>query len=298
MKKFNSLVVCITTIFFLTMLLMNAPVFAQTKANVEVTADLQGFPMTLIVDDIEMSGQTTAGAEHNGEVEFGSISSLADGKYATSPEVLKIDFDPANNIYNIKVYTSNSNENYSVSNFKDNIETPYWDLGAEANGMIGQTAPDYVPALIWSCHDDNVPFVLNQASVDSTNWTYFKDYYTHMGESASGLLLSTNMMPSLLGEGPLTGNNRPIETWTETWDVDWNFDIDNPLHFLGGVDATGYRNIVYGSTSQYYQICTKDYGEPNPDTDKTVYLAIGSTFEDKPAQVYSTQKLYVEILAE
>lgn len=301
MKKFNSLVVCITTVFFLTMLLMNTPVFAQTKANVDVTAELQSLPMTLTVDDIQMTGET-GGTEHNGIVEFGSISSLADGKYATAPEVLEIDFDPANNIYNIKVYTSNSNEGYDASKFMNSTETPYWNLGAEANGMIGQTASDHVPALMWSCHDDNENIDLTQASVDATNWTFYKDYYTHMGESANGLLLSTNSSLGL-GAKPNAGNvlttaGRPMETWTWTWEVDWAFPEDNPAHWIQGVDATGYKNIIYGSTSQFYQICTKDVGEDDPVNDKTVYLAVGATFENKPAQDYSTHKLYVEILAE
>ena len=301
MKKFNSLVVCITTIFFLTMLLMNTPVFAQTKADVEVTAELQSLSMTLTVTDVQMTGET-GGTADDGTVEFGSIASLADGKYATSPEVLKIDFDPANNMYNIKVYTSNSNEGYNVGNFKDNTETPYWDLGAEANGMIGQASPDYVAGLMWSCHDDNVNFDLTQASVDATNWTFFKDYYTHMGESANGLLLSTNVMAELDGKtnstGIVTTGDRAYETWTKTWDVNWSFPETDHRHFVKGVDATGYRNIVYGTMSDYYMICTKDVGETTPATDKTVYLAVGATFEGKPAQDYGTQKLYVEILAE
>ncbi|MBU1075975.1 MAG: hypothetical protein KKH98_01695 [Spirochaetes bacterium] len=288
-------------ILLLLLLIPGAFVFGATKANVDVSAVLEGFTMSLTAIDVQMTGKT-GGTAGNGIVEFGSISVLSNGKYATSPEALKIDWDPQNNSYNIQVYTSNSNESYSTAKFKDNDETDYWDLGSEANGLIGVSNPDYVAAMLWSCQDNNTAINLTDASIAATNWTYFKDYYTHLGASADGLLLSTTQLPALAAKpnaaNVLTPNNRPMETWAWTWERNFAYGIDDPNHYIQGVDAIGYKKILYGTASQFYTISTKTVDESTPVTDKTVYVAIGTSFEGKPAQSYHSGDLIVEILNE
>ncbi len=288
-------------LFMILFLIAVSIVSADTKATVEVTAVLQGFSMSLTVTDVQMTGKS-GGTAGNGILEFGTITALSNDKYATCPEVLKIDWDPKNNSYSISVYTANSNANYDVSKFKDNTETGYWDLGSEANGLVGTNNPDYVATMMWSCQDDNTSIDLTQNSIDATNWTYFKDYYTHMGEGASGLLLSTNSS-MVLSTKPnysdvTSPGNRPFETWTWTWEVDWSYGIDDANHYIQRTDATGYRNILYGSMDSYYTIATKNYSETNPATDKTVYLAVGANFDSKPAQAYQCKNLIVEIISE
>ncbi len=276
-------------------------IFADTQAVVEVTAILQGLSMSLSVTDIQMTGKS-GGTPGNNILEFGTITSLSNGKYATCPEVLKINWEPKNNSYYISVYTSNSNANYNVTKFKDNTESGYWDLGSEANGLVGTNNSDYIAAMLWSCHDDNVEINLTDNTLNSTNWTYFKDYYTHLGESASGLLLSTNSSMNLSSKlnysYVTTPGNRPMETWNWTWKVDWSYDINDENHYIEGVDATGYRKILYGLTDNFYTIATKNYSESEPATDRTVYLAVGANFESKPAQTYRCKNLIIEILSE
>ncbi len=275
--------------------------FGATQSVVDVTAVLQGFAMTLTVTDVQMTGKS-GGTAGNNILEFGTISALSNDKYATCPESLKIDWDPKNNSYYITVYTANSNANYSTSKFKDSTESGYWNLGSEANGLVGTNNSDYVASMMWHCSDSNVSINLTQNSIDATNWTYFKDYYTHLGAGASGLLLSTNSSMNLSSKpnyaDVTTSGNRPMETWTWTWEVNWAYGIDDVNHYIQRADATGYRKILYGTGSSSYTISTKSYSEPDPSTDKTVYLSVGANFDSKPAQAYRCKNLVIEILSE
>lgn len=277
--------------------------WAATKANVYVTAQLQGLSMSLSVTDIQMTGKS-GGTLRNNTVELGSITGLTNGMLATAPEILKVDFEPGNNMFSIQVYLSNSGEGYNVSKFKGNTEAAYWDLGSEANGMIGTNNKDYVAAMLWSCRDDNVNVNCNTNGISTGKWGYLKDKYTHVGESASGILLASDVFAAGVLEGKTNGslvataNHRPMETWTWTWDQDWSKALSDPLHWKKGVDATGYRKIVYGTGGQYYSITMPSYDEITPLTDKTVYLAVGANFDGKPAQVYRTRKMYLEIIAD
>ncbi|MBN1899430.1 MAG: hypothetical protein JW827_11685 [Spirochaetes bacterium] len=277
--------------------------FGATSANVSVEAELEGLTMSIAVTDIQMTGKS-GGTANNLVVEFGTVNSgsLINGKYSTAPEVLKIDFEPGNNIFNIQMYLANSNENYNVSKFKDGTESGYWNLGAEANGLIGTNNPDYVAAMLWSCYDNNTSATCSDSGIGGGNWAYFKDKYTHTGESATGLLLSTNASLGLSGKpnaaNVLTASGRPMETWTWTWDRNWGQPESNPAHWVQGVDALGYKKIIYGTGGQFYTIAQPNYSEPSPTTDKTVYAAVAASFEGKPAQVYRTRKVYLEILNE
>lgn len=289
-------------VIFLSILLIPLTLsYGATEATIDVTAVLQGFTMTLSVTDIQMTGKS-GGTSANGTLEFGSISVLSNNKYATCPEVLKIDWDPQNNAYYISVYMANSNANYNVSKFKDNIESGYWDEGAEANGLVGTNNPDYVAAMMWSCNDDNISLNLSDASIADANWTYLKDYYTHLGESATGIILATNSGLNLSSRpnysDVTTAGNRPMETWTYTWERNYAYGTGDINHWVQRADATGYRKILYGTASSSYTISTKTYDEPNPETDKTVYFAIGASFDGKPAQAYGSENLIVEILNE
>ncbi|MDD5066268.1 MAG: hypothetical protein PHF84_04415 [bacterium] len=290
-------------IVIITLLLLPCTmVLAATRANVYVQAQLQGLSMSLTATDIQMAGKT-GGTARNNIVEFGSITTLSNGKFATAPEILKVDFDPGNNMFNIQVYLSNSGEGYSVSKFKGHPEANYWDLGSEANGLIGTNNHDYVAAMLWSCRDDNANISCNTNGILSGSWGYFKDKYTHVGEGASGLLLATNTFTFTAGQTNsdkvrTAQPGRPMETWYWTWDQDWSKALSDITHWKKGVDAVGYRKILYGTGGQYYHISMPSYDETNPTTDETVYVGAAANFEGKPAQYYRSRKVYVEIVAD
>ncbi len=286
------------------MLLLFAPViYGQTKQQVEVTATLQSLPMSIFVTDIQMTGKF-GGTAKNGVVEFTSVdpTALKDGKFATAVEVLKIDFEPGNNMFNIQVYTANSNEGYSPSKHLGSYETGFWNDYEEANGMLNQDNTDYVAPLLWSCYDENTTTECSQAGIDNGEWGYFKDYYTHIGEGATGLLLSHEIdlsSHSSNGGYVTPSSGYPYEDWEKGWKRDFSKPVDNIAHWVkGGVDMVGYRKIVYGTGGQYYNITMPEYGETTPLTDKTIYMAIAGQFDGKPAGPYKTSNVYVEISSE
>ncbi len=273
---------------------------AATKANIYVTAQLSGLPMSLTATDVQMTGRT-GGTAKNLTSEFGVITVLTQGKLATCAETIKVDFDPANNLYSIQTYLSNSGENYNVTKFMGNKEANYWDLGSEANGLIGTNSHDYVAAMLWSCRDDNT-FIACRTNLIGIDWSYYKDKYTHVGEGATGIFLATNVIAGLAGKPNgatiASTGSRPIETWTMTWKTTNAYVESNPAHWVQGVDAIGYRKILFGTGGQYYHIATPSYDEVTPLTDKTVYLGIAANFDAKPAQYYRTRKMFVEIVAD
>ena len=286
------------------MLLLFTPgIYGQTKQQVEVTATLQSLPMSIFVTDIQMTGKS-GGTNNNGVVEFTTVdpSALEDNKFATAVEVLKIDFEPGNNMFNIQVYTANSNEGYSVSKHKDTYETGFWNDYEEANGMLNQNNKDYVAPLLWSTYDSNTYTNCNQWGVDNGVWGYFKDYYTHIGEGATGLLLSHEIdlsSHSSNGGYVTPSNGYPYEDWEKGWERDYSYTPDQTEHWVkGGVDIVGYRKIVYGTGGQYYKITMPEYDEDDPLNDKTIYMAIAGQFDGKPAGNYKTSHVYVEICSE
>lgn len=275
-----------------------ASMFAATKASVQVSATLQSGTMTLTVSDVQVTGKS-GGTAGNGVVEFGAVSSLIDGAYATAVEALKVDFNAANNMYVIQTYTANSNANYSTANHLGQVEAGYWDNGEEANGLVGTNNTDFVAGMLWYCQSNNANVTLSNANLAS--WTYIKDYYTHIGGGASGLLLANFQSATLStlsnSTGIVTAGNRPYETWTKTWNVNWAFPENNISHYVSGTDATGYRNFVYGTGGSGYTIVTGSLSKTDAGNN-TVYLNLGASFQGKPAQVYQSPATIVEIIAQ
>lgn len=298
----------ILLIMFLQLLCSTLTYAGQTiTGQVTVQAQLQGLPMSLTVTDLLMNGKSeNGGTPRNLTVEFGSIAALSNGAYATAPEVLQVNFNPGNSLYTIQTYTANSNQGYSTgsANFGGNV-AGYWNYGAEANGLIGTNNSSYVAAMMWTCYPTNSKNI-NLTTGSLNNWTFFKDYYTHMGNNANGLLLYNNAIAGLSGPGVVSG--RPYETWTTTWQTTNTVAISNAGHWLRTGDATGYRNIAYGTGGQYANLVSPYYSSTpgvyqfSPAMvsagNLTAHLAIGANFQGKPAQYYRSKQVFVQIIGQ
>lgn len=318
------LIVSVTLLAFLANVVPAAHAYTYstlaTPVSVSATGIVSGNTIAFTVSSV-LQGTGAAGA-----IDFGT----SPVGFADSGEALKIK-GGTNQVNNRLIIYTDNNTNTTLPN-----KAPTGDpaTGVDGSGLVGQTDPAQTVALFWGCDttannspntDVDYAFGNPQVPVDggSGNCTYIVDVRHTMSFTAVNSTLDNAPLFTLAGTS--VTNTAGDGLYPQLWDSDLYssatvhttatkvspslYSTIATVMFNIGPVATGTDNGFFVGTMP--QIKTYD-GIPGSvksgdvitarlsKTDATaggeLYLAIGGDFNGKPAQTYSTAKLFVALV--
>ncbi|MFA5143182.1 MAG: hypothetical protein WC522_03280 [Candidatus Omnitrophota bacterium] len=199
--------------------------------------------------------------------------------------------------------------------------------GADGSGMVGASDTGYVVSMFWGTQNgtsagatpsDNVNYsfgytVDGSGNISFTNATWIVD----KGNSYKYVTINSTLDNATLYKGTTTssvavenkdGDGLMPQSWTEDYWTSATVHIisngsDNTLAgmalyksiattaFSLGYDGTNYNCVVPDLTAA----CAGDFTKNVPgNLTSGIYIYIGADFRNKPAQNYTTSKLYIE----